>query len=310
MGELPVGRRRQTRFTGFHPVRAWLFEKLIREENGFEVIDAKTLNEILVRELDKKLENVKTIIPEIAGMFLKFPRYVYYLDVPSLFIYKDIIVLPSPHEDGLIYIVSKEKEKVEDLLRKFEHRINEISEIVSDFGLNIKGIYHGNSYVEYVLKKTAVVLKKGEFKRELEREVYESLSENITTAILHNLTLGFGYTKKSKPFETFEYDIISCLSRDLKLQIEVKDYSTAKNEAKMEDGKLKSKLILEPLDKARLIDAECIIILEGFEDRLFKEYEMFGRARGVTICTKENCLERIRGLIIENLLKRGYLSIV
>lgn len=209
------------------PPYTWLFDKIVREDDKFEVVNHDLIQNIIERELKERLEKAEKITPKITEYILKSirqPRYHRpYPELPPLFVYENTMVLPSL-VSGTFYVISTKKESIPPLLDAFNRKINQIKDIVKDLGLYIKGIYYGPSFTEYIINKISRTLSKGEFKRQLEKEVYESISRNITTSILHNLTLGFGGTEK-KPFENFEYDMISCFTERLKLQIEVKDYS-------------------------------------------------------------------------------------
>jgi len=203
------------------------------------------------------------------------------------------ILITSPES---FIIISNKRTTANSLISTLHSDLQKIGNITKDFGLNYIGLAHGQKYAEYILKHAAggissfkIIPPKNDFEEKVSKYV-----STITDCFFSNIDITF-----DSPRETFEYDILIPFDRTSIIDIEVKDYSQVKEEQHEDSETLKNKLILSPIDKAKRLNAEVIVLTKGFPSQVFQQLKEFAISRGVTLLDENNYKKEIQLLLIE-----------
>jgi hypothetical protein len=275
-------------------IYAWVLNKIIDNNTSLEVIDYDLARDKMEEALKDIYKNVERIDPVVFEQKVKFnsrsfPRYLYR---GTVIINDDVLILIADSK-GDMFIISDNKTEVEQMINDLVSNVSNISEIASDFGLEID-LFHGEELAEELSSTLdADVVRREQFDNDLEIDIYNELRENITSSLDDNVVLRFG---DDDP-EIFEYDILIHLNSSSRIVIEIKDASH--DEANLG----KSHLINKPRDKKDIIDAEesereseriplqtretfdtdCFVIVKGIDNDKFKQHKQKAERRGVNI---------------------------
>lgn len=279
--------RRRTRLR-WSPSEIWFLSKII--EDKLNIIDPSSISERIEPLVIKEYERIKDIDDDIF-MYIKNLIDVN-VSAPSLYLSENILGFFSS-DPGLFMIISNSIDEIEPLVTSIKSSASELASITSDLGVTLTGIYSSIDYARNIIESKADSIKVGEYKNDFEKEIHDQIDGNITNSLISNVELTF-----SASAETHEYDNIICLGRSRLIQVSCKDYSSVKEDAQTDSTTLKNKVIFQPKDKADLIDAECYVILRGFNEQLLREYKAFGSPRDVVILDESEYLEILKKNII------------
>lgn len=193
-------------------------------------------------------------------------------------------------------IISNERETIDILLTKLDNDLQKLSDITKDFGLDYIGLVRGEKYVFYMLKR--VISGKFDYKNTKPKNDFESkvvkYVASLTDCFSSNIEIHFDV-----PEETFEYDVVIPFGEDSVIDIEVKDYTSVKDEQHVVSESLKSKLILNPVDKAKRLNAKLVVITNGFPAEIFEQLNEFAISRDVILLHAKNYKNELQSLLID-----------
>lgn len=197
-------------------------------------------------------------------------------------------------------IISSERSTVNTLITKLDNDLRKIGDITKDFGLNYIGLAHGNKYADYMLRRIIggeFYYKKIESKNDFEVKVSKYIA-SLTDCFFSNIEIHF-----DSPDETFEYDVVIPFDVNSVIDLEVKDYSSVKDEQHVISESLKSKLILSPVDKATRLGAEVVVVTNGFPAEVFEQLKEFAISRDVILLNEKNYKNELQSLLIDQATK-------
>jgi hypothetical protein len=196
-------------------------------------------------------------------------------------------------------IMTKSFAESERLISQLTTDFQKINSITKDFGLEFVSLVYGEKYGSWILSRVADGLKTIKSipkKNQFEEEVIKFVS-SITNCSLSNVEISY-----ETPNEVFEYDVLIPFSTNRVLDVEVKDYSTVKDDIREGSETIKSKLILSTLDKAKRLDAEVIVIAKGFPVETFDKMKEFATSRSVILLNEINYKDELTKILINRVV--------
>lgn len=295
----------------------WTLNKLI--DDGFEIVDGEIISSKIQSVVEGLYENIETIDSDVANLLVRSVMLRISggrFDNGIVLYRSDVFILPSSRGSGHMFFISSDQANIDTLIDDMHSRIEDISEIASDFGLDIQ-LLSGEPLAEMLSEELdSEVIDRKDFDNEFEKQVYEDIEANLTRCLDDNVVLRFG---KEDP-EIFEYDIIIHLDGNARIILEVKDESH--NEANLG----KPKLIDTPRDKSDIIDSgetrpdtqqlpvsyrprienltECFVIVNEMDDPKFEQHKQQASRRDINIIkydTEGNYIEKIENSMKDSL---------
>jgi len=220
----------------------------------------------------------------------------------DLYVYLEKAVIRTISVNSLI-VIGKDSGETKEVVDWIKAEIERLQSVTSDFGLSVRDVLIGHEYALDVLRRNASnpeIIEKTP-KNDFEKDVGSKVRQ-ITDGVLSNLELRF-----KKPSETLEYDLLIPLSDSSIVNIEVKDYETVKEETDRNSESLKSRVILNPIDKARRLGGsivKVVVIARGFTEHTFSQLKEFAESREVALLDGANYQTEIEKTIVQNALGR------
>lgn len=254
-------------------------------------INDNKLRKKYMKVFESELEQVTEILPNFGQTTPPG------LEVPSIpgtvYLHDNSFIVPNMNEDGIMYIISNNKNKARTLRDDVIRELKEKTEVVKGAGVDSYGIYSGDEFAKYQLESIESVssIDFGE-PDDFESEIYDVVSP-ISEAFVHNVTVDFNEVPQNR-----EYDLLLLTAPETKLHISVKDYSG------VDDSPTADDLIHNPRNQATLIGADMTYsVVKGVDDLspFLKEVEL---RDDINICEKQNCHDKIRKFIQDEFIIR------
>jgi hypothetical protein len=291
----------------------YYFDKVIRESQDFSHLGITEevlteIKQIFTKESAAQNKKIDEILQsDFANeLFLDWGKYLEILreqKSQSVYIHNDIpgslIVRQSSNE---FFILSKNIDDTVNLFDKLNLECEKIGNITKDFGLTYQGLISGKEYACSIIEKIEGLgnYKINNPKNSFESTVIAEISK-LTNSILTNIEIAF----KNRN-ETFEYDILLALKKDLILDIEITDYDLAKEKIHENNvDTLKSQVILSPIDKAQLLGAKLVIIARGFPDDAFTKMKELATSRKVLFLSENDFYKSLEKLIMNSCIPKA-----
>jgi len=296
-------------------LQEYFFKKTIVEDNeAFEELDIR--NEIysvvsnayesVASKFKKKLSSV--IPDELINTLVRIPNPDNYLvrralrfTIGRLYVHKDSPSLIIPVSSNIFYILSKEPKYVQELVEDIRSRCEDLNKITKDFGLELTSFLTSKEYQRYLVEKISKVKKidYGKPKNPLEEDVIKACSR-VTSSFLSNINIQF-----VEPTESFEYDLYMHLPIRKRIVVEATDYQILKEEIanqRLATETLKSKIVLATLDKAQRLNAQSIVIVNGFPEDVFLNLKTIADSRGVILMNETDYRSKLPAKLCEIML--------
>jgi hypothetical protein len=291
--------------------------RIISDE--FEMIDGELIVGELQSTVEELYQDIEPIDPELTGQLIRSVMSQarrMSLDNGIVLHHSDLFILPSAIAPGHMFLVSDGKDSVDNHISELNSRISEISEIASDFGLNIE-LLRGEGLAEALSSNFgSEVVEREDFDNEFEEVVYSDIENEITRCLDDNVVLRFG----DEDPEIFECDIVIHLDPISRIIVEVKDESH--DEANLG----KSKLIDTPRDKSDIIrseedstrtryrglpgrtesSTECFVIVRGIDEDRFEQHKQKANRRDIRLLKyddEKNYLESVEAAM-KNIIRK------
>lgn len=208
----------------------------------------------------------------------------------------DSVFLPAFHDDGVVFVVSKNKGEARTHRDQLEEELIEMAGNYHGAGIEEISTFTGPEYVKNNISHPDAALSIAQDSPdEFEEEVADKI-EPLTTAHFRAVKVNFdGYSAEP------EFDILVSVSPRSLIQIEVKDYSGSDNNPGEED------IVHKPLQKAQLLNIEkTYSVVKGATDEEMKQLKKEAQIRGrLEVCEKSEIAEQLMPAIQSHLSPRG-----
>lgn len=202
---------------------------------------------------------------------------------------------------NIFYVISENRKHATDLVTGIKSKFEELNEVTKDFDLELLKFLTSQDYQSFILKRIENVSKVGYGKpRNAFEEKVIKTCKKVTSSFLSNVNVEF-----EESAESFEYDVFVGFTGGRKVIIEPTDYESIKkemHEEKIARETLKSKVILATQDKARLLNARSIVIVNGFPDDIFLKLKKIADSREVRLMNEKDYEIGIPAELCNNLL--------
>jgi len=289
--------RPRSRRTRWSPHVDWFLRKILEDE--LDIIDPLLIRDEIGPTVIQKYEGIRKIDDDIFSYIKNSIEVI--IDAPLLYLHGNTLGFFA-RDSGLFMIISNSIDEIEILVDSIKCAAQDLSSITSDLGIQLTEIYSGVDYAKYIIELKAesklASIKIGEYKNDFEKEIHDQINKNITNSLLNNIDLSF-----SESADTYEYDTVICLDRHRLFQISCKDYSSVKENLRIDNISLRNNVIISPKDKAGFIDAECYVVVRGFSEKLLREFKAFGRPRNVKILDESEYLDVLQKDLITSTIE-------
>ena len=201
---------------------------------------------------------------------------------------KPNIILFTSNDSGLIFLISENKDAINNEMKSIIGKLNNFTPIADEFGLSVD-ILTGPEFAHFMSSSLdSEVESRDNFDNEFEKTVYHEITDNITESIDANCTLKFG---QDDP-EVFEYDLLLHATTNKRIVIEVKDESHDQADLG------KSKLIDRPRDKTNIIGSnnestfppfrnqeqtETFVVVKDMDSKKLEQHRQKAERRNVNL---------------------------
>ena len=222
-------------------------------------ISPYTLQERYSEIVESEIEPIKDVLPvperhiQIGGVSSRGNR-VYYVR-------GETVIVPSRRRDGIVRLVSNNKNAARDLRGKLVRNLKQKAEQFYGAGIGNIEIYTSDNFtIESIEHPNASLeIERGE-SNDFEEQVLGELSP-LSESFVSNVKVNFDDYPHNP-----EFDIIYASSPRRLIQVEVKDYSGTDNEPGEED------VIHKPLRKASLLNISMTVtVINGVDKEVLSE---------------------------------------
>ncbi len=195
------------------------------------------------------------------------------------------------------FVIAPESKDAEFVAEKISNEIKKISKVTRDLGVWVDNILVAKEYGQALVRGVANVnnIKACEPKNDFERVIAQKV-DVVASSALPNIEVIF-----SSPPENFEYDILLPIASNALIDIEVKDFETVKGQIDAGSPSMKSQVILAPLDKARRLGAEPMIVANGFPKSTLAQMRELAESRKIRLLEPDACGPEISRLALSKL---------
>ncbi len=257
----------------------------------YNEVSPYTLQEKYSEIVESEIEPIKDVLPLSE-------RQIQVSDVRSrgstrvFYVRGETVIVPSRHEEGVVRIVSNNKNSARDLLGKIKSKLNGWAERFYGAGIENLDLWTGEDFtLNNIRHPNAKVGVKSEEPNDFEQQVLEELLP-LSKSFITNVTVNF---KNYSPNP--EFDILYAASSGNLIQVEVKDYSGTDDEPGEDDA------IHRPLRRASLLDIESTFtVLRGVNNNKMKELQKSSELRNqISIVEKDELNEAIQPILEQSI---------
>lgn len=204
------------------------------------------------------------------------------------------IIVPNFEREGVIYVISDNKDKARNARDEIISRIREVESKFNGLGIDRIKISSEQDFAREMLSQNNKVesIKEDEEMNDFEGEIHDEVKP-ISEAFGKNLTINFEGAPQNR-----EYDLLFCLSPTNVLHISVKDYSGR------DDNPVKEDLITDPRSKATLLGSNMSIsAVKGANKEDMNQFKAEASLRDdIKIFKKDNIRSQTLDYIEEEML--------
>ena len=250
-------------------------------------ISPYTLQEKYSEIVESEIEPIKDVLPvpeqsiTMGDVSSGRGNRVYYVR-------GETVIAPSRRTEGVVRLVSNNKNAARDLRGKLSTKLEEKAEQFHGAGINGMNIYTSEEFtIENIEHPVAELEIEVEEPDDFEEQILDELKP-LSESFVSNITVDFqGYSQCP------EFDIIYSSSPHNLIQVEVKDYSGTDDEPGEND------VLHRPLRKASLLDiSRTFTVVRGVDDGRMEELKKNSELRNsIKILEKNQIKEGIRPLL-------------
>ena len=257
-------------------------------------ISPYTLQEKYSEIMESEIEPIKDVLPlpeqhiQIGDISARGRRNSVF------YVRGETVIVPSLHVDGVVRLVSNNKNAARDLLGKLESKLSTWAQRYHGAGIDsIDVIVEEDFTIENIRHPNAETDVETSEPDTFEQEVLEELNP-LSQSFVSNVEVNFRNYSPSP-----EFDILYASSSRGMIQIEVKDYSGVDDEPGEDDA------IHRPLRRASLLDvAQTFTVLRGVDEERMNELKKNSDLRNkISIVEKNEISEAIQP-ILENSIRQ------
>jgi hypothetical protein len=274
--------------SGWGETHDFLIHKAL--EKDFTEISQQSVKESYEEVMDEEFEPVNEVAPWLKEEIISYRYPPIHIFTPIYYM-NGVLCMPNLLEEGVIYLLSNNKEKLRERRDAVVESLNRSPKIYGELGLESVTVDSGQDFTLNMLRKIEQVdsVEVGE-PDDFENQIYRDL-EPISEAFVHNVTVSF-----DSPQEP-EYDILFSLSPSNTISIEVEDHSGT------ESVPGESDLIDGPSGESDFINASKVFsICKGVSSERIGELRLKSELTNVDIIEREQCSDRVRKYITEEML--------
>lgn len=258
-------------------------------------ISPYTLQEKYSEIVESEIEPIKDVLP-LPEQHIQFDEVASGSQGYRVFYVRgETVIVPSRREEGVLRLVSNNKNAARNLRGKLENELEKWAEQFHGAGIEDVNISTASDFTLQNIRhpNAEVEVERGE-PDDFEEEVLDELTP-LSESFVSNVEVNFkNYSPKP------EFDILYASSPHIIIQIEVKDYSGTDDEPGEEDA------IHRPLRRASLLDiGRTFTVLRGVDDERMEELKENSELRNqINIVEKHEIHDTIEP-ILEHSLRRG-----
>lgn len=291
-GVAPSADKKRMKITQWSDPHNYALNKILGTD--FDAIDTEAIHEAIQTQVDEVFNPVSQIDSEIAERMSRLAvRGKGGRADGMLVLYNSKTVVIPSSTPGLLFLISEYKDDLQSAIDSFEGKLNNISQIASDFGMEMNLLWGEDLAQELSSGLQSDVTQRDEFDNSLEQSIHSDLSERLTRCMDANVTFRFG---DDDP-EVYEYDLLIHAGSSNRIVIEAKDASH--DEADLG----KSELISTPRDKSNIIGTsqpeegppwrnsdrtDIFVIVRQMSDEDFKEQKKMAQRRDIELLRYED----------------------
>lgn len=254
-------------------------------------ISPYTLQEKYAEVVESEIEQLKDVLPfpesriRMGSVSSGRRNRVYYVR-------GETVILPSRREEGVVRLVSNNKNAARDLRDKLASKLDSIASQFYGAGVDNIDVLTSDKFttnnISHPNAEVGISLGKPE---EFEQQVLDELTP-LSEAFVSNVTVDF---KNYSPSP--EFDILYPQNQHKLVQIEVKDYSGTDNEPGEKEA------IQRPLRKASLLDVgQTFTVIRGVEEKTMSELKKHSELRNqIKIIEKHEVTEALQPVLERSL---------
>lgn len=256
--------------------------------NLCDEISRYTLQEKYAELVDSEIETVKDVLPVPENQIAVGEVSPRRGRQRTFYVRGESVITPSRRADGMIKIVSNNKNAARDLKQKLIGELNEIADQFHGAGIEEIDIYTSEEFtLENIDHPEAEISVSVEEQDEFEEQVMEEFTP-LSEAFVGNVRISFENYSPDP-----EFDILFAAGPYGLLQIEVKDYSGTDGEPG------KKEAIHKPLRRASLLNIDqTVSVIKGVSDETMEELRMSSELRNqIQVTKKEELVENIKPIL-------------
>lgn len=258
-------------------------------------IGSRTIQEEFSDFLQSKMEPLEQVSPVLSESFSPsiFPAS---MGQTAIYISGETVVVPNPDSQGVVYVVSNNKNEARSVRDEIESNLVSASKPYDALGLEEVAVATGSKFTLNLLSMMSEVTDLEQDEPDsFEQEIADELSP-ISEVFANNVKVSFGDHSPNP-----EFDLLFGMSTEDILAVEVKDYSGTENDPSEKE------IITTPSSNSGLVNADLTIsVVKGAEPEELTSYKEQAELRGgVQICEKEQCAEVVKDYIEDTMVPRS-----